>query len=202
MNVGAFLCPSDSGYSADMISSWNNYCINVGMGHNIGTGHQVYGLSGGFGEATSLKDITDGLSQTVAFSEVVRGEPYPLRDPKAGVFMTFPMTAPGDFDQFAAACRTLNPSNAPLIGIVKGNVWMLKGPNATIYNHVEPINGLSCSNGEQDQLGAWTAGSRHPGGCLSLFADGHVSFLKESMAVPTWRAIGTRSGGDFVSSPE
>jgi hypothetical protein len=30
--------------------------------------------------------------------------------------------------------------------------------------------------------------------------DGSVRFIKESVALPTWRALGTRNGGEVISS--
>jgi hypothetical protein len=31
-----------------------------------------------------------------------------------------------------------------------------------------------------------------------LFADGHVSFIKQSININVWRAIGTRNGGEVI----
>ena len=44
------------------------------------------------------------------------------------------------------------------------------------------------------------ARSNHPGGVNALFCDGHVAFVKDSINVTTWRSLGTRSGGEVVSS--
>ena len=44
--------------------------------------------------------------------------------------------------------------------------------------------------------------SRHPGGVLSLFGDGSVRFIKESIALQTWRALGSMQGGEVVSSDQ
>jgi prepilin-type N-terminal cleavage/methylation domain-containing protein/prepilin-type processing-associated H-X9-DG protein len=41
--------------------------------------------------------------------------------------------------------------------------------------------------------------SFHPGGGNFLFADGHVQFLAESMALPTFAALCTRNAGEVVS---
>jgi prepilin-type N-terminal cleavage/methylation domain-containing protein/prepilin-type processing-associated H-X9-DG protein len=42
--------------------------------------------------------------------------------------------------------------------------------------------------------------SEHPGGVNALFADGTVHFLKNSISMPVYAAIGSRNGGETVSS--
>jgi len=42
--------------------------------------------------------------------------------------------------------------------------------------------------------------SLHPGGANFLFADGSVRFLKASISMPTYCALGSRNGGEVVSS--
>jgi prepilin-type N-terminal cleavage/methylation domain-containing protein/prepilin-type processing-associated H-X9-DG protein len=42
--------------------------------------------------------------------------------------------------------------------------------------------------------------SKHPGGANFLFVDGSVHFLKVSIAMPTYCALGSRAGGEVVSS--
>ena len=42
--------------------------------------------------------------------------------------------------------------------------------------------------------------SQHPGGVNTLFGDGSVKFIKNSVSLQTWRALGTRNGGETISS--
>ena len=42
--------------------------------------------------------------------------------------------------------------------------------------------------------------SNHPGGVNVCFADGSVRFVKDSVSPQTWWALGTRNGGETVSS--
>jgi len=42
--------------------------------------------------------------------------------------------------------------------------------------------------------------SLHPGGVNVLFGDGTVRFVKNSISLPIWRAVGTRNGGEVISS--
>jgi prepilin-type processing-associated H-X9-DG protein len=45
-----------------------------------------------------------------------------------------------------------------------------------------------------------TARSKHPGGVQSLFGDGHVAFLKDTVSLPVWQALGSANGGEVVSA--
>jgi prepilin-type processing-associated H-X9-DG protein len=40
----------------------------------------------------------------------------------------------------------------------------------------------------------------HPGGVNVGFADGSVKFIKDSIDLQTWWALGSRAGGKVVSS--
>ena len=42
--------------------------------------------------------------------------------------------------------------------------------------------------------------SRHPGGANILFADGSVHFLKRSINLVTYCALGSRNGGEVISA--
>jgi prepilin-type processing-associated H-X9-DG protein len=43
--------------------------------------------------------------------------------------------------------------------------------------------------------------SRHPGGAMFTYGDGHVAFLSEDMDLPTYQALSTRAGGE-MTTPE
>jgi hypothetical protein len=34
----------------------------------------------------------------------------------------------------------------------------------------------------------------------AAFVDGHVAFIKDTVSAATWRALGTRSGGEVLSA--
>jgi prepilin-type processing-associated H-X9-DG protein len=50
------------------------------------------------------------------------------------------------------------------------------------------------------QFGQFGFHGLHPGGVNFAFADGSVKFLKESIDINAYRALGTRAGGEVVSS--
>ena len=62
-------------------------------------------------------------------------------------------------------------------------------PNNTMYDCLRgPMHG-------------WRTGAqRHPGGVNILFVDGSVHFIKNSINLAAWQAIGTVAGGEIVSS--
>ena len=53
---------------------------------------------------------------------------------------------------------------------------------------------------DQPVYAAITARSYHPGGVNALFADGSVHFIKSTVNGTTWRALGTPSLGEVLSS--
>lgn len=86
-----------------------------------------------------------------------------------------------------------NPANQ--FPIFMGAPW---GHGQHNYQHILPPNTRSC--GWLPSLrAAMTASSRHTSGVNVLFGDGSVRFVRDQIAIPTWRAIGSRSGGEVVS---
>ena len=192
--IAVFLCPSDQALAG--LPGGTNYAGNGGVGFT--SSGRV--RNGAFG--ASVRDFADGLSNTAAISEWVRGNGDPqVRDPKRSVFATpDQLTGQTDLMRFAAECHGLDPRLAPLENLGKGMDWTSSGFGYTLYNHVLGINDHTCTNAGLVQQGAWTAGSLHPSGANILFADGHVTFVKDSIALPTWQALGTRNGGEAVSA--
>jgi prepilin-type processing-associated H-X9-DG protein len=45
-----------------------------------------------------------------------------------------------------------------------------------------------------------TANSYHPGGVNVGLCDGSVRFVKNSISLVTWNALGSRNGGEVISS--
>lgn len=192
--IAVFLCPSDAGLPG--VSGGTNYAGNGGVGFNR-SGRE---RNGAFG--ASVSDFADGMSNTAAVSEWLRGNGDPaIRDPKRSVFATpNRLINPTDLGPFGAECHSLDPLTATLAPLGKGIDWTRNGFGYSLYNHVLGINDHTCTNGGLVDQGAWSASSAHPSGANLLYADGHVAFVKDSIALPTWRALGTRNGGEVVSS--
>ena len=47
--------------------------------------------------------------------------------------------------------------------------------------------------------GLFGASSGHPHGVNTLFADGSVHFVKDTVDIGVWRALATRTGGEAVT---
>ncbi len=199
--ITTFLCPTDIGFT---LPTGEGYPGMTNYAANEGCGFDRFGPNGAFWQRIALSDITDGTSQTAAFSEwVLSWGLDPGRDPLAVFFdVRAPLSGAKNFDAFVAHCEGLDTQTAQVEGFEKGRDWMAGGTVSTMYNHVIPVNHHSCSIMETaGSSSACTAGSRHPGGANVMFVDGHVRFVSEAITLGVWRALGSRNGGELVSVP-
>jgi prepilin-type N-terminal cleavage/methylation domain-containing protein/prepilin-type processing-associated H-X9-DG protein len=72
------------------------------------------------------------------------------------------------------------------------------------YTHTIPPNyqGFDCGDYPNFTTAHIAARSYHTGGVNVCFADGSVRFIADSIAFPTWQALGTRSAGDIPDSSQ
>ena len=152
-----------------------------------------------FGSAVRLADVIDGTSQTAFFSEKIRGQgtPNPRTDQ---LIFTNQVTLDATFQ----ACKALPNTALPLTSR-QGMSWVMGEMCCTSYNHVAPPNGKSCAApnfpGNMANMAMQIPpSSLHPGGANILFGDGSARFVKDSVNLGTWRALGTRNGGEAVSA--
>jgi prepilin-type N-terminal cleavage/methylation domain-containing protein/prepilin-type processing-associated H-X9-DG protein len=115
---------------------------------------------------------------------------------------------------FVVACKGLSGGTAPTTDGIFGTQWLPSIEFATAnnaYTHVMTPNSLSCtgapdsaqviSNPAWGGIGAAiTATSNHPGGVNVAFCDGSVKFIKDSIDLPTWWALGTRDNKEVISA--
>ncbi len=104
------------------------------------------------------------------------------------------------------------PDNGPTIGcngaiagwrLDKGYAWWDGDMRSGLYNHYLTPNSKTydCWQSSPPHDPAIKAArSNHPGGVNTLYCDGHVGFIKDTINVGTWRALATRSGGEVISS--
>jgi prepilin-type N-terminal cleavage/methylation domain-containing protein/prepilin-type processing-associated H-X9-DG protein len=206
----------------------HNYLLNVGSGFSVVQfpPAPLTQPNGIFYEnsAVSMAMMRDGTSQTVAISETIRstfgaptgfnGKAVFAQDPLGGFVITGNNTAGNgppivSDDDYAARCLTSAPSG---FQPTRGIKWLYGAPGHSMYNHRRPPNDrhYDCRGGlpHSDKSPAdWknlslniTSRSRHPGGVNSLFCDGHVQFLKNSVNVAVWQGLGSRDGGEVLSA--
>lgn len=194
-SLAVLLCPSDSA------SGYGSGCTNYGF--NVGYGYQTSGtFNGAFAfesnRPTSSSTITDGLSSTVFMSEWSKGSNSSVAMDRLGLVFQPPssMPRPDEFEAFNEHCLNLSPVGGVKTWSHKGYGWLRTGMGRSLYNHNLTPNRNSCLNGSLILEGTWSAGSRHAHGVNVLFGDGHVRFVKESIAIALWRAASTRADGE------
>ena len=162
---------------------------------------------------SSVASITDGTSNTAAFSEI-RKTPNPG---PSGSSYNASMTAtdPRRINFVASAIDNLVPPN-PCTSSVNsinyiGQEYYRNFPATGYYNHTMAPNTTQVNCGTYvDAPPAKNNFSRihiaarsyHPGGVNVGFADGSIKFIKNSVSLPTWYALGTKGGGEVISSDQ
>jgi prepilin-type N-terminal cleavage/methylation domain-containing protein/prepilin-type processing-associated H-X9-DG protein len=214
--VNAFLCPSDG--DATLLSQWpggNNYLANLqswacdlseNFPSTVAPNEQQQGIFY-YQSSVKMATITDGLSNTAFFSEKIRGTD--TNDPDArsdSMIMSGTINlVPTGIDATFAACQAMNPSTSLRLTRRQGMSWVMGEMCCTSYNHVSTPNGKTCAGtgfpGTMANMPMQVPpSSRHPGGANVLMGDGSVRFVKNSVALATWRALGTRAGGEVISA--
>lgn len=198
--IGTFTCPSESRANPmPSLGAPTNYVSNTGsMPFFVIPGQTLF--SGVFYVNTTLRfaDLTDGTSQTAMFSERLMADgSNGLVSPVEDVF--FHPGNPTTADDAHNLCLGLDITNlANQFPLFMGAPWM---HHQHRYQHISPPNGRSCGF---FMVGKSTmpASSRHPGGVNVALADGSVTFIPSTVDLLTWRAIGTRNGGESYPLPE
>jgi prepilin-type N-terminal cleavage/methylation domain-containing protein/prepilin-type processing-associated H-X9-DG protein len=199
--IATFLCPSD-GNLPSTVDGCTNYPNNIGTwylnngGMCDGPFHKM--SDNAKGAPCGFARITDGLSNTVIFSEWVMGE---LGSNKPGKHQVYSGSIPEvatplpQLQQLCLATRTIAFNQ-------KGKTWLLQYDNrGGGYSHVMMPNTKSCWIVFDETFRTLVgANSNHPGGVNVGFLDGSVKFIKDSIAPPSWWAISTIKGGEVLSA--
>jgi prepilin-type N-terminal cleavage/methylation domain-containing protein/prepilin-type processing-associated H-X9-DG protein len=201
--VSSFICPSDVNNSAlAAIGAQTNYMADMGSWivwqAAAGPNAALQPPNGIFygNSATRFADVIDGLSNTAFYSERIQADGNnAIVSPIADVF--FSPAAPTTLDDAVAACKALDITNlSNQFPLYMGAPWV-NGQH--VFLHVTGPNTRSC--GFFAALRAvMPPSSRHPGGVNVLCGDGSVKFVKDSVNLATWRALGTRAGGELFDN--
>ena len=197
--LSSLLCPSDT---ASQISGHTNYACNTGYDFQAFQSNGVF--VGQSENGVSLASIMDGTSNTSMFSEWVASVGDRTRESRlSGVFRTpRKLTQPGEFEEFVEECTSIDAVKIPASSWKKGSSWLTGDHGITAYNHSVGINQNSCLNKTRVPEGAWAASSGHREGVQVQFVDGHVGFVRQSIAQSVWRAIATRSRGEIIGADD
>ncbi|QEG38082.1 DUF1559 domain-containing protein [Roseimaritima ulvae] len=211
--IPTLVCPSDglfSGTGPDRNAEYSplNYGLVMGDHYaiNANASRPDENIRGLFGYLvySKFRDITDGLSNTIAMSEILVA-PSDARIGRAvGASTTDPL-----------ACRAYLTGNFYTSGSLiaqfrcHGQRWQDGRPGYCAVTTILPPNSATCSS--QASNGIYSSSSRHPGGVQAVMADGSVQFMPETidtgnLSLPAatsgpsvygvWGALGTKAGGE------
>jgi prepilin-type N-terminal cleavage/methylation domain-containing protein/prepilin-type processing-associated H-X9-DG protein len=176
---------------------------------------------GSFGPVT-IASITDGTSNTALMSERLLGQNvvFTRSSPNArrGIFTPpqgFGLTGnPADALAFVQGCNNIPGSQGVYAMRTPGQLWIATFPQWVVvngYTHFGTPNQVSCYNPSDPApnvsapayvglAGSAPPTSNHPGGVNMAFADGSVRYIKDSINPQSFWALGSRAGGEVLSS--
>jgi prepilin-type N-terminal cleavage/methylation domain-containing protein len=208
--VKLFLCPSDKSapvsFNRYLIPAWGptNYGVCTGTGLTGGSEKDTDGIFF-TGSTTRVKDVTDGMSFTAMVSESILGvgdAGYTVQRPATvdvrTTYVAIPFPSLGPLTDSACASATnINYTD------LRGFQWASGEPRCASYNHYYTPNSPTpdCAGIDFDfsDLGWKAARSYHPKGVNVTMGDASVRFVRETIDAGTWRAMGTRGGGEVVN---
>lgn len=226
--IPGLLCPSDPDTSREAVRGKTNYCFSHGdtaWDHNANwNGNGGRGLRGFFigghrntRTVRKFRDVLDGLSNTIAMSELIKSQPN-SNTVKGGAVhrgLAQPAFARTDVSQCLAAQNPDGTFSSDNVGRRRGVRWMDGAPVFTAHTTILGPNKISCMsrNGGRDWTdGIYEPASQHTGGVQVLMGDGAVRFISDSIDtgnlvagsprgnVPSpfgvWGALGSVAGGE------
>jgi prepilin-type N-terminal cleavage/methylation domain-containing protein len=224
--INVWLCPSDGNVPDTTINftngtgahqkNYTSYPNNIGTIFNLAVnggqhdGPAYHMGTPGQGPTVTLATITDGTSNTVIFSEWVRGK-YQLTSTATGLQRVFNSTnawptavapAAQNVDYYMSGCMSSNAlyPNYDQKGRIAFNHNCGGGG---CYSHTMLPNTKACfftNDGEEAGRTLVGASSYHPGGVNVVCLDGSVKFIKNSVSRTTWRALATRAKGEVIDA--
>jgi prepilin-type N-terminal cleavage/methylation domain-containing protein/prepilin-type processing-associated H-X9-DG protein len=216
--INSYLCPSDPGAGRTFFNSYSGSTgTSMNNTPNPSTGLFCYNSSFG------IRDVTDGTSNTIAFGEAIVGNGQSNGYRGNGVLGAGTgVPAPGDaFSnqpqtmanlQACAAAFQTNALAGTNISSNRGWYWGWGAEAMSMFNTIAPPNSNQynfnqcrygcggCPNYAADHSDISNATSFHSGGANFLMGDGSVRFIKSTIALNIYWALGTKTGGEVISS--
>jgi prepilin-type N-terminal cleavage/methylation domain-containing protein/prepilin-type processing-associated H-X9-DG protein len=219
-DVPIFLCPSDPSSQTYFNAGRQNYFGSLGAwAHQRGggAGEGVFSIpfpaAGGIMKGITLLGVLDGTSNTVMFAEVMRSRDTNsstgsgIRDNMTVIISS----ANTGYNETDGTTITMCQDGSNWSSSVKyvGHQYYRNLPSNFLFTHTLPINWnrqvssgvqrYSCGNSAFNSMHI-AASSYHTSGVNACMADGSVRFFTDSTPFPTWRALGTRTGGEVNTS--
>ncbi len=206
VRIYSYICPSDvneSSSPSDLHGPASSYAENRGTGRYYNnwnaSGIAYYpGCDPHLNRTVTFDRITDGLSQTAAFSEFVKGKGTMNQDGLhmvyAGDVAAFAYNQADGDRKTAESCQ----NSSTFRWDYKGEHWMVSDSGrGGGYFHIQRPNRKACAGpgGFDSVIGA---SSYHPGGVNVLMMDGAVMFAKNGVSFEIWRGIGTIDMGEVI----
>ncbi|MEX0613270.1 MAG: DUF1559 domain-containing protein [Pirellulales bacterium] len=199
LELAVIRCPSDEGLRVNPQYAPTNYvaCVGTSGFTEKGIPYIVPPPDGLYytDSRERIKNVTDGTSHTMAFSECRINNPWIRR---------FGSTVVID-----CALRNANQQfsdNTPAGTRGRGESWFDGTSSQTwAYNTLQPPNDPLTPNHECENYsthGNFAARSRHPSGVHVVFVDGSLRFVSDSINITFWRALGTIAGGEGVDGDQ
>jgi len=201
-----FVCPSDQ-----VPRAGNSYRACAGstpqMHETTGIGDKEarVGIICGQSRGSAARQVVDGLSQTILFSEKSVGD---FDEQSFTPWRDF-FFAGGDFkfpDDALVGCQLMQGIEPEHVSTA-GASWLFAGYGHTLYNHVSTPNSRvpDCASGRPDGEnpggGAFSARSLHRDLVHVVFGDGAARGVSQQIDLKVWRALSSRHGkGEIVVS--
>ncbi len=212
--IPPYHCPSEIMAALNIVGTSAQYASTSYM-QNLGSQSSVLetearaNLRGPFfrNSATRFADVIDGTSHTALFSEIRKGPGGATNQQiDAGTLDDF-RVATRVSSNFAGSQQTLEspPSDCETRS---NQAWTYRGLQyyrgsvlTTFYTHTLTPNARfrDCMDGSLGSRGHAAARSYHPGGAMTVYIDGSVSFSQDTIDGTVWRAIGSMAGNEVVS---
>jgi prepilin-type N-terminal cleavage/methylation domain-containing protein/prepilin-type processing-associated H-X9-DG protein len=193
------LCPSD-GFPLPAGLAGNNYFANYGTNIRFfGDATIANGVFALRDNGITLLAITDGTSNTVAFSELKKGDFNNAKYSPADWLNASSAGLPSNADQAYTICQSINPMDLSYQCFSAGDEWLSDDSTGTAYTHVVPPNSRNCCWLANLTFGA-SASSYHDNGVNVALCDGSVRYIANAISLTSWRALGTRDGGEVPGS--
>jgi prepilin-type N-terminal cleavage/methylation domain-containing protein/prepilin-type processing-associated H-X9-DG protein len=202
-NVPIFRCPSDPCSSVPQnVGGVNNFYVNSGTiplwnRSTAAPWPNIPDNDGVFYRDSFLRlaAITDGLSNTAAFSERLTGDYSATKaTPRTDTFQ--PGTSPLTTDEAYNQCYAIDMMDLSKQGFSDiGTPWIRGYHSVSEYYHIAPPQGRSCMFPPGRIM--TTANSWHGSLVNMCFVDGSTHSVPASIDIQVWRAIGSRAGGEM-----